>query len=76
MPVDHQSDEPIPMPMPIALERIEELADFGLCQVLPHPVSGVWFPDWSHNDICGLLGSMRWSLGNLAARWGSGHRLR
>jgi hypothetical protein len=59
MPVDHQADEPIPMTMPIALERSEKLADFGLCEMFTNSVIGIWFPDWSHNDICDLLGWMR-----------------
>ena len=56
MPIDHQADKPIPMPMAIALERIQKLADFGLCQVLSQPVLSVRFAHWPHYTLFGLLG--------------------
>src|SRR6516165_5062612 len=54
MPVDQQSDEPIPMPMPVLSQCGQELGHFRFGQVLTHPVSIVSLTpcrcDWSHNS--------------------------
>jgi hypothetical protein len=42
--VDQQAYQPIPVAMPFALERREELVDLDLGQVLAHPVGNVSLP--------------------------------
>jgi hypothetical protein len=39
--VDDQSDQPIPMTMPVALKGCQQLVPFALGQMLPDPVGSV-----------------------------------
>jgi hypothetical protein len=76
MPVDQKANQPIPMTMPIALERIQQLTDFRLCQVFSHPVLSIGFAHWPHYTLFGLPDWMRghWEIslrvGEVVALWG------
>ena len=38
MAIDDQANQPIPVAVPVALKRRQQLVDFGLGQVLPDPI--------------------------------------